>query len=91
MARRIPQLLGEPVGVPFPTARLDEGLAAVRGQPAAALAAAYAMEPDRARLLLPGMLVLREIVQGYRVPALVVAAYGIREGAVLRLARQGVI
>jgi hypothetical protein len=37
------------------------------------------------------MLVLREIVQGYRVPALVVAAYGIREGAVLRLARHGVI
>lgn len=91
MARRIPQLLGEPVGVPFPTARLDGALAAVRGQPAAALAAAYALEPDRARLLLPGMLVLREIVQGYRVPALVVAAYGIREGAVLRLARHGVI
>jgi exopolyphosphatase/pppGpp-phosphohydrolase len=77
--------------VPFPVERLDAGLAAVRDQTTETLAAAYAMEPERARLLLPGMLLLREVLQGYQAPTLVVAAYGIREGAVLRLARHGVI
>ena len=91
MARRIPQLVGERLGVPFPAARLEDGLAAVRGQPAAALAARYELEPERARLLLPGILLLRAVVAGYQVPRLMVAAYGIREGAVLRLARHGVI
>jgi exopolyphosphatase/guanosine-5'-triphosphate,3'-diphosphate pyrophosphatase len=91
MARRIPQLVGEAIGTPFPLGRLDEGLAAVRGQAAATLAAAYLLELEQARLLLPGMLLLREVLRGYQVPTLVVAAYGIREGAVLRLARQGVI
>lgn len=91
MARRIPQLIGEALGGPFPVARLDAGLAAVRGQASAMLAAIYMMEPERARLLLPGMVLLREVLRGYQAPTLVVAAYGIREGAILRLARYGVI
>ncbi len=91
MARRVPQVVGERLGVPFPATRLEEGLAAVRNRSAEVLAAFYAMDPERARLLLPGMLVLREVLKGYQAPALVVAAYGIREGAVLRLARLGVI
>jgi exopolyphosphatase/guanosine-5'-triphosphate,3'-diphosphate pyrophosphatase len=91
MARRIPQLVGEPLGVPFPAARLDDGLAAVRGQPAAVLAGRYGLEPGRARLLLPGMVLLRAVLTNYQAPILVVAAYGIREGAVLRLARHGAI
>jgi exopolyphosphatase/guanosine-5'-triphosphate,3'-diphosphate pyrophosphatase len=91
MARRIPQLVGEALGVPFPAARLEAGLEAVRGQPAVVLAGRYGLEPERARLLLPGMVLLRTVLTIYQAAILVVAAYGIREGAVLRLARHGAI
>ena len=89
--RRLPQILGAQFGERLPLTGLEEVLADLRARPAAALAAAAGIEPERARLLLPAILVLREVLRGYYAPPLVVAEYGIREGAVLWLARHEAI
>jgi exopolyphosphatase/guanosine-5'-triphosphate,3'-diphosphate pyrophosphatase len=89
--RRIPQLLGQQPGDMIPPDGLNQALALLRCTTAAELAAEYGMERERARLLLPGILVLREVLRGYGHPPLTIAPYGIREGAILRLVRQGTI
>ena len=38
--------------------------------------------------MLAGVLILREVWRGYGAPPLTIAAYGIREGAILQLAQQ---
>ena len=41
------------------------------------------------RLMMPAILVLREVLRAYDYPPLIMAAYGMREGAILQLARRG--
>jgi len=85
--RRLPELLGLAPGVPLPPDALDAALVQLRGQPAGAIAARTAIKPERARLLLPGVLLLHEVVRGYASPPLQVSIQGVREGAILALAR----
>jgi len=39
---------------------------------------------------MPAALLLREVMRGYDFPPLIMAPYGVREGAILSLARRGV-
>jgi exopolyphosphatase/pppGpp-phosphohydrolase len=62
-------------------------LAMVRGHSTADISTKYELKPERARLLMPALLVLREVLQGYENPPLIMSPYGVREGAILTLAR----
>jgi exopolyphosphatase/guanosine-5'-triphosphate,3'-diphosphate pyrophosphatase len=88
--RRLPALLGWDLARPLPAEALEVALARVRGQPAGRLTAGSDMPADRARMLLPALLALREIRRGYHAPPLMVVPTGVREGAILQLARCGV-
>jgi exopolyphosphatase/guanosine-5'-triphosphate,3'-diphosphate pyrophosphatase len=91
VARRLPALVGSQVGTILPFDALDHALDAVQGRAAAAIAADYGIDEARARLLLPAILTLREVLADYDSPPLLVAPYGLREGAILHLARHGSI
>jgi exopolyphosphatase/guanosine-5'-triphosphate,3'-diphosphate pyrophosphatase len=66
---------------------LARALKMLRKQPANALAAEYGIDPERARTLPAGAVILQEIQRRLMVP-LVVARGGVREGALLELAAQ---
>lgn len=85
--RRTPILLGLKVGEIYPQDALERMLALVRGRSSDELAAAFELKPERARLLLPALLVVREVLRGYGNPPLIMSPYGVREGAILMLAR----
>lgn len=84
--RRIPPLVNMSPGEIISHAALDTLLASLSGQSACDLAARYAMKPERARLLLPALLTVREVLRGYDAP-FIVAEYGLREGALLYLSQ----
>jgi exopolyphosphatase/guanosine-5'-triphosphate,3'-diphosphate pyrophosphatase len=88
--RRLPALLDWDPARPLPGDALEAALARLRGQPAARLVANADMPADRARMLLPALLALREVWRGYHAPPLRVVPTGVREGAILQLARSGV-
>ena len=87
--RRLPALLGCGLAERLPGDALEVALARLRGQPAARLTADSDMTADRARMLLPALLAWREVWRGYRAPPLMVVPTGVREGAILQLARSG--
>jgi exopolyphosphatase/pppGpp-phosphohydrolase len=87
--RRLAALRGWDAGRPLPGDALDAALAWVRGLPAARLAETGAMPVDRARMFLPALLAWREVWRGYHAPPLWVVPGGVREGAILQLARAG--
>lgn len=89
--RRIPLLLGQPVGTLLPADAPEQVAAQVRGRPAADLVATYALPPERAHLVFPAALLLAEVLRGYGQPPLAVVASGVREGAILNMGRYGTI
>ncbi len=89
--RRTPPLVGMGLGETFPHDAIEHILASLRGKAVDDIAAQYNQKPERARLLMPALLVIREVLRGYDFPPLIMAAYGMREGAILSLARRGSI
>jgi len=87
--RRTPPLVGLALGESFPHDALERILASLRGKMVDDIAAQYNQKPERARLLMAALLVIREVLRGYDFPPLIMAAYGMREGAILSLARRG--
>ncbi|MGA7730693.1 MAG: hypothetical protein WCD37_05420 [Chloroflexia bacterium] len=85
--RRTPALLDLMVGEIYPKEAIEKMLVLVRGQATVDLAARYDLKPERARLLMPALLLLREVMEGYENPPLIMSPYGVREGAILALAR----
>ncbi|MEO5953963.1 MAG: hypothetical protein ABIQ44_15980 [Chloroflexia bacterium] len=85
--RRSPSLLGLQIGDVFPPDSMGPMLALLRGRTTADITATYELKPERARLLMPALLLLREVMRGYDNPPLIMAPYGVREGAILSLAR----
>jgi exopolyphosphatase/pppGpp-phosphohydrolase len=85
--RRTPALLDLRVGEVYPKEAIEKMLAVVRGRATVDIAARYDLKPERARLLLPALLLLREVMSGYENPPLIMSPYGVREGAILALAR----
>jgi len=85
--RRTPALLDLRVGEVYPKEAIERMLALVRGRGTVDIAARYDLKPERARLLLPALLLLREVLGGYENPPLLMSPYGVREGAILALAR----
>ena len=61
----------------------------VQGRSAAELAAQYGLEPARIHLVLPAILILKEVARNYGSPPLTISAHGLREGLILALARHG--
>lgn len=87
--RRAPALLGMGPGQTITPADIERMLALVRGRPSADIALGYALKQERARLLLPALLAVREVLRGYNYPPFLMSSYGVREGAILYLARNG--
>jgi exopolyphosphatase/pppGpp-phosphohydrolase len=87
--RRTPVLLGLSIGEIYPKDALEKMLALVRGRSSEEIATMYELKPERARLLLPALLLVREVLRGYGNPPLIMSPYGVREGAILTLARTG--
>lgn len=87
--RRIPALVGMKARQDLTDDAIERIISGLRGLTAAEISARYELKSDRARLLLPVMLLIREVLRGYSFPPLVIAGYGIREGAILYLARKG--
>ena len=85
--RRTPALMDLRVSDIYPQDAVEMMLAMVRGRSTADIATTYDLKPERARLLMPALLVLREVLQGYENPPLIMSPYGVREGAILSLAR----
>lgn len=86
--RRTPQVLGLQPGDSFPHDAFDKILGKLRARKAEDIAAEYDLKPERARLLFPAILVIREVLRGYDFPPFIVSSYGMREGAILSLARR---
>lgn len=89
--RRVPQLLDLRSGQVLPDNALGRILSMLRDHTASEIAATYNLKSERARLLVPSILVLREVLRAYDNPPLIMAAHGVREGAILQLARHGKI
>jgi exopolyphosphatase/guanosine-5'-triphosphate,3'-diphosphate pyrophosphatase len=85
--RRCPQVLGLKPGDSFPQDAFDKILGKLRARKAEDVAVEYDLKPERARLLFPAILVIREVLRGYDFPPFIVSSYGMREGAILSLAR----
>lgn len=85
--RRTPNLLGLQVGQLYPPNGIENMLALVRGRSTADIQATFEMKPERGRLLLPALLLLREVAHAYNNPPIIMSPYGVREGAILALAR----
>jgi exopolyphosphatase / guanosine-5'-triphosphate,3'-diphosphate pyrophosphatase len=66
---------------------LDEAVRQLRRRPSAEVAAEHDIDPERARTLLGGALILSEVRRRLAIP-LVVGRGGVREGAALELAAQ---
>lgn len=86
--RRTPPVLGLAVGESLPHDAVENMLALLRGKRADEIATQWNLKPERARLLMPALLLVREVLRGYDYPPLIMAAYGLREGAILSLARR---
>lgn len=84
--RRIPPLLDLTAGEIIPDATLGRFLSSLTGRTTAEIVALYPIKEERARLLLPALLTIREVLKGYDAP-FIVAPYGLREGALLRLSQ----
>lgn len=89
--RRVPLLLDMRPGQVLPPDAIGRMLSLLRDRTTSEIASAYNLKPERARLLMPVLLVLREVLRSYDNPPLIMAAYGMREGAILQLARHGKI
>ena len=85
--RRIPPLLGKKPREDITREYVEQIIALLRGRSMAEIAESFNLKPDRARLMLPAMLLIREVMRGYGFPPLIMAGYGVREGAILYLAR----
>jgi exopolyphosphatase/guanosine-5'-triphosphate,3'-diphosphate pyrophosphatase len=88
--RRTPPLLGLELGESFPTDGVESMLALLRGKSVEEIAEEHEQKPERARLLMPALILIREVLRGYDFPPLIMAAYGMREGAIISLARRSV-
>jgi exopolyphosphatase/guanosine-5'-triphosphate,3'-diphosphate pyrophosphatase len=86
--RRSPWLINLQIGEMFPPNTLEPMLAILRGRTTDQITTSYDLKPERARLLMPALLILREVMRGYDNPPLIMAPYGVREGAILSLARE---
>jgi exopolyphosphatase/guanosine-5'-triphosphate,3'-diphosphate pyrophosphatase len=89
--RRTPPLLGLELGESFPNDGIERMLALLRGKSVMEIAEGYDQKPERARLLMPALILVREVSRGYDFPPLIMAAYGMREGAIISLARRGIV
>ncbi len=87
--RRLAAVRGWDAGRPLPADAPAAALAWMRDLPAARLAAEADLPVDRARMFLPALLAWREVWRGYHAPPLWVVPGGVREGAILHLARAG--
>lgn len=87
--RRMPALLGLQAGESIPADGLRDIPLMLRGRAASEIAEAYGIKPERARLLLPAAIVLREVARGYDFPPVIMSPYGLREGAILSFAHEG--
>ena len=87
--RRTPALLNLQVGEIYPVDALERMLASIRGRSSEEIGMIFELKPERARLLLPALLVVREVSRGYGDPPLIMSPYGVREGAILMPARSG--
>ncbi len=85
--RRLTELLGVSLGTRLPTDWVAGATARLSAAPAADVASAYSIPVERARVMLAGVLLADIILRSYGAPPCTVAAYGIREGAILALAR----
>jgi exopolyphosphatase/guanosine-5'-triphosphate,3'-diphosphate pyrophosphatase len=85
--RRTPALLRLQLGDVYPPGALEQMLALVRGRRSDDIASMFELKPERARLLLPALLLVREVSRGYDNPPLIMSPYGVREGAIVMLAR----
>ena len=86
--RRSPMVLGLSSRDSFPHDSFDMLLAKLRARKACDIASEFDLKPERARLLFPAILVIREVLRGYDFPPFIVSSYGMREGAILSLARR---
>jgi len=86
--RRTPPLLGLELGETFPSDGVEQMLALLRGKSTEEIAGQYNQKPERARLMMPALVVIREVLRGYDYPPLIMAPYGMREGAIISLARR---
>jgi exopolyphosphatase/guanosine-5'-triphosphate,3'-diphosphate pyrophosphatase len=86
--RRLITLLDVPPGSPLPADWVEQATDLLCHTPAAQLAARFLVAPERIRLLLATVYIADEVLRGYDRPPFAVAAYGIREGAILMLARR---
>jgi exopolyphosphatase/pppGpp-phosphohydrolase len=68
---------------------IGHGLSLLRHVSPEELLSKYDLKPERTRLMLPALLVLREVLRCYNAPPLIISSYGMREGAILWLARHG--
>jgi exopolyphosphatase/guanosine-5'-triphosphate,3'-diphosphate pyrophosphatase len=87
--RRTPQLLGFAPGETLPNDAIESLICLLRPLSAQEIASRYNLRPERARIILPALLVIREVLRGYDWPPLIISGYGMREGAILCLARGG--
>ena len=62
---------------------------AVCAHPAEAAAARFGIRPERARVLPAGAALVAALLARYRLPGVLVREEGVREGAVLAIARAG--
>jgi exopolyphosphatase/guanosine-5'-triphosphate,3'-diphosphate pyrophosphatase len=73
------------------TASKVAGLAlAVASQPAEVAAASYGIRPERARVLPAGAALVTALLARYGLPGVLIREEGVREGAVLAIARAGI-
>ncbi len=84
--RRLTELLGVPPGTRLPADWVIAATARLTELPVADLALRYSLPVERARVMLAGVLLADAILRAYGDPLCTVAAYGIREGAILALA-----
>ncbi|MFL5732630.1 MAG: Ppx/GppA phosphatase family protein [Chloroflexia bacterium] len=89
--RRVPQLLRLNTGQILPINVIGHGLTLLRHKHGEDLMAKYDIKPERSRLMLPALLVLREVLRCYNTPPLIISSFGMREGAIIWLARHGTI
>lgn len=86
--RRTPMLMDLRPSEIYPNDAIEKMVALVRGLSTAEISTRYDLKPERARLLMPALLLLREVRTGYDEPPLIMSPYGVREGAILALARE---
>ena len=85
--RRLTDLLGVPLGSPLPADWVVGATERLTAAPVADLTLRYSIPVERARVMLAGVLLAGAILRAYGDPPCTVSAYGIREGAILALAR----